>query len=81
MTGPSNRIDLPADILAPHSRAFVDADGGHWLVFEQAFAEYDRRSGMSLIFSSDAAVRRVRDYPTHWFDLDDTQLAALSWKA
>ena len=81
MTGPSNRIDSPTDSLAPRSRSFVDADGGHWRVFEVAFAEYDRRSGMSLIFSSDAAVRRVRDYPPDWFDLDDAHLAALSWKA
>ena len=81
MTGPSNRFDSPADSKPPRSRSFVDADGGHWLVFEKAFAEYDRRSGMSLIFSSDAAVRRVRDYPADWFDLDDAQLAALSWQA
>lgn len=81
MTGPSNRIDSSASSRAPRSRSFVDADDGHWTVFEQAFAEYDRRSGMSLIFSSDAAVRRVRDYPTDWYDLDDAQLAALSWMA
>lgn len=81
MTGPSNRIDSPVNSNTPRTRSFVDADGGHWNVYEKTFAEYDRRSGMSLIFSSDAAVRRVRDYPADWFDLDDAQLAALSWQA
>ena len=81
MNGPSNRIDSPVGSNTPRSRSFVDADGGHWNVYEQAFAEYDRRSGMSLIFSSETAVRRVRDYPPDWFDLGDDQLATLSWKA
>ena len=81
MPWPSNRTDSSADSIAPRSRSFVDAEGGHWTVFEQAFADYDRRSGLSLIFSSDAAVRRVRDYPADWFDLDDARLDALSWKA
>ena len=35
---------------------------------------------MSLIFASDAAVRRVRDYPPDWFDLPDNELLALSWR-
>ena len=48
---------------------------------EQPFSEYDRRSGYSLIFSSELAVRRVRDYPSDWFALSDSDLAALSWRA
>jgi hypothetical protein len=62
------------------SRTFVDGDGQIWHVSERTFSEYDRRRGFSLIFTSDLAVRRVRDYPATWFDLDDTALAALSWK-
>jgi hypothetical protein len=62
-------------------RTFVDAEGVHWHVYEQAFSEYDRRHGVSLIFSSDAAVRRVRDYPDDWVTLSDAELAELSWKA
>ena len=81
MPGSNNSFDLSTENDFPHVRSFVDADGGRWRVFEQAFNDYDRRSGMSLIFSSDAAVRRVRDYPADWFDLDDAQLAALSWQA
>lgn len=81
MPGPSNRIDVEADNTAPHERTYLDAEGSRWRVFEQAFADYDRRTGMSLIFSSDAAVRRVRDYPSNWLDLSDAELASLSWKA
>lgn len=81
MSGPINRVESATEGEAPRTRAFVDADGNHWLAHEQPFAEYDRRSGMSLIFSNDAAVRRVRDYPSNWFDLTDEELAALSWRA
>ena len=81
MHGPTNRVESSTDNDTPPTRSFLDADGAHWLVYEQAFSDYDRRSGMSLIFSSDAAVRRVRDYPANWFDLADEELAALSWKA
>jgi hypothetical protein len=35
----------------------------------------DNRS--SLIFESDAAVRRVRNYPPNWHELPDDELAAL----
>ena len=62
-------------------REFVDAEGARWRVFEQAFSDYDRRRGLSLIFASDAAVRRVRDYPSDWPSLSDDQLMSLSWKA
>lgn len=60
---------------------FVDSDGVSWRVHEQAFSEYDRRKGRSLIFSSDGAVRRVRDYPREWMTLTDAELSELSWKA
>jgi hypothetical protein len=59
----------------------VDADGMRWQVSERAFADYDRRRGLSLIFASESAVRRVRDYPATWFLLSDEELSALSWKA
>ena len=62
-------------------RHFVDADGVRWRVFEQAFSDYDRRRGNSLIFASDGAVRRVRDFPANWASLSDAELAKLSWKA
>ena len=62
-------------------RTFIDDDGTSWRVFEQAFSDYDRRRGMSLIFASDAAVRRVRNYPSHWHEMSNGELAALSWTA
>jgi hypothetical protein len=62
-------------------RTFLDGDGVRWRVFEQPFAEYDRRRGLSLIFASEGAVRRVRDYPANWFAISETELLALSWKA
>lgn len=62
-------------------RVFTDTDGVRWRVSERPFGQYDRRRGLSLIFSSDSAVRRVRDYPADWFDLADEALAALSWKS
>lgn len=62
-------------------RVFTDADGVRWRVVERPFGQYDRRRGLSLIFSSDSAVRRVRDYPADWIDLPDEALAALSWNS
>ena len=59
---------------------FVDVDGTRWQVKEMPFSNYDRRRGLSLIFWSDGAVRRVRDYPANWHELPDVELALLSWK-
>jgi hypothetical protein len=75
MQGKDDRVDSPA------ARTFMDADGTRWRVYEQAFGDYDRRSGMSLIFASEAAVRRVRDFPSEWPQLTDEELLALSWKS
>jgi hypothetical protein len=61
-------------------RVFVDIDGTRWQVKEMPFSNYDRRRGVSLIFWSDGAVRRVRDYPADWHELSDEALALLSWK-
>jgi hypothetical protein len=73
--------DVQAREAIEGSRTFVDADGVRWHVHEQPFSAYDRRKGRSLIFSSDGAVRRVRDYPEDWISLSDRALAELSWKA
>jgi len=62
-------------------RVFVDGDGTRWHVSERPFADYDRRRGLSLIFASDSAVRRVRAYPQDWSALSDAELIALSWKS
>lgn len=55
------------------------AAGVTWLVYLRT-DPYDRRSRPDLIFESDLVIRRVRDYPEHWRELDDAALWALSWK-
>lgn len=79
MSGPTDRVAESTDANAPHARTFLDLEGNEWRVFEQTFSDYDRRCGASLIFASDSAFRRVRDYPAYWFDLSDNELLALSW--
>jgi hypothetical protein len=79
MHAKDNHIGVSADPSV--GRSFLDAEGARWRVYEQAFADYDRRSGMSLIFASESAVRRVRDYPADWMQLSDAELVALSWNA
>ena len=74
------KIAHPAHEI-PGERVFQDSDGFRWHVYEQAFSDYDRRTGTSLIFASEAAVRRVRDFPPDWTTLSDVELLALSWKA
>ena len=69
-----------ADAAVEREREFVDVDGTRWRVKEMAFSLYDRRRGASLIFWSDGAVRRVRDYPDNWYELSEDDLARLSWK-
>lgn len=90
MTNP-NRAAPPADDDLPTSdfavssfissaigpiRSVVDADGTFWQVCEVEFA-LDRRSGRSLVFESDVAVRRVRNYPEAWHSLPEKELARL----
>lgn len=56
-------------------------DGVLWLVYEMPAHAYDRRQKPSLIFETDTAVRRVRNYPANWRALTDQDLLALSWSA
>ena len=76
-----NRTNSATGNNTPSGRTFIDAEGARWVVYEQSFADYDRRSGMSLIFSSESVVRRVRNYPANWHELSDEELLALSWNA
>ena len=55
------------------------ADDTMWLVYELRALPFDRLSGSSLIFESDSAIRRVRNYPDNWRELSDAALFALSW--
>jgi hypothetical protein len=75
----SNESACAEEVVA-REREFADADGTRWRVKEMPFSQYDRRRGRSLIFWSEGAVRRVRDYPAEWHELSDEALALLSWK-
>jgi hypothetical protein len=62
------------------SRVVVDpATSTHWVVVEIRDAPYDRRGGRSLVFSTDGVMRRVRNFPGNWFELNDQDLLALSF--
>ena len=80
MTVSRERTEVDGSVEQTRIRSFTDDVGQTWLVSERPYSEYDRRSGWSLIFSSELAVRRVRDYPSDWFALSDSDLAALSWR-
>jgi hypothetical protein len=76
------RITPPSMADPPKGeREFVDAEGALWRVYEQPVSDYDRRRGTSLIFASEAAVRRVRAFPADWQSLSDEELVLLSWMA
>jgi hypothetical protein len=72
-----------ADVLREAQRTGrqLVVDGVPWLVYELPATSFDRRSSASLVFESDAAVRRVRNYPADWRALPDSELFALSWSA
>ena len=80
MTVSRERTEVSGSEERTRIRSFTDDLGQEWLVSEQPFSEYDRRIGFSLIFASELAVRRVRDYPSDWITLSDADLAALSWR-
>ncbi|MDB4908843.1 MAG: hypothetical protein JWO05_3627 [Gemmatimonadetes bacterium] len=63
--------------VAETGREFVDSDHRHWRVFEMEYP-YDRRRGRVLVFDCAEVVRRVRDYPSNWRELDDTALEELA---
>lgn len=65
---------------ATRVRILVTGDGRHWVVREMPSSSAERRgSGPgSLLFISERAIRRVRDYPTDWFDRSDDDLIAVS---
>jgi hypothetical protein len=81
VTAEDRRRDVRRTADRQPAREFRDASGRQWRVFEvpeQGTAE--RRWPPSLVFESDAAIRRVRDFPTNWRALSDAELDALSWR-
>ena len=71
------RTSNPGSIARRRVR-LLHVDGRDWQVREEPVPYADRRAGMSLIFESATAIRRVRGYPDDWFDLDDDELFRLS---
>lgn len=59
----------------PPGRTFDDAEGREWRVTEHLAA-----SGLSLVFMSASAMRRVSNYPDDWCLLSERELEALSWR-
>jgi hypothetical protein len=58
-------------------RQFTDSEGRFWEVHEERAGSFDRR-GPSLIFETDNIIRRVRNYPSDWFQWDEAHLEELS---
>ena len=57
-------------------RVVAASDGRHWIVSEAPPPQGDE--GGSLIFVSNRAMRRVRNYPVDWYDWPDADLVAVS---
>lgn len=61
------------------SRAFRDAKGIQWTVTEGRCHGGAGADRPCLLFSSDAAVRRVTTVPDDWLSMTDAELSTLSW--
>jgi hypothetical protein len=79
MSDSRDDVAIRPALRSARARTYLDEHGQRWLVTEQPFSQYDRRSGYSLIFASDLAVRRVREYPNDWDSLSVEALMELSW--
>ena len=55
-------------------RVYAEPAGIWWKV-----TEHLQDGCWSLVFMSAGAIRRVRTYPEDWWQLSNTELAALSW--
>jgi hypothetical protein len=55
-------------------RVYAEPAGVWWKV-----TEHLQDGRWSLVFMSTAAIRRVRTYPADWWQLSNSELAALSW--
>lgn len=60
-------------------RIFQDATGRTWEVYEAPQPAFDRRGGTCLVFACEEAIRRVRVFPSHWYELSEQELHELSW--
>jgi hypothetical protein len=73
----------PAESAQPATFIHLRENARRFLVAGELWSVYEDPAGMSrpssLIFESDRAARRVRNYPANWRELLDEQLYVLSW--
>lgn len=79
----ANTPAIPAPVEGRRSgatrvRVVATSDGHQWVVREVQPSQFDRRGTSSLVFVSDHAMRRVRDYPPDWYEWSDEDLLAVS---
>ena len=74
---PDSLFQLHRHAPRPGARELM-ADGVAWLVYVLPAAS-ERWRVPTLVFESEAKVRRVRAFPADWADLSDDELLALSW--
>ena len=65
----------PSDVQ--RSRVIV-VDGGRWTVAEHPGC-FGGVHEPSLLFSSEGFMRRVKNYPAHWYELSPRELLQISW--
>jgi hypothetical protein len=64
-------------LAARRSARELICEEGCWLVYEIPAPAYDRRRSPCLVFETEGAFHRMRDYPAEWRELDDAALLAL----
>jgi hypothetical protein len=76
---PENSRSWTSTVVAQEKRTrVIEGDGIRWKVREEPWPSVDRRGGTCLIFDGDSIVRRVRKFPSNWWDKSDADLYALS---
>lgn len=66
----------PRERVERSRRLVRDDEGLVWRIREVTFAD----TTPSLVFEAEGVFRRVRRYPTNWYELTDEQLYELSWR-
>lgn len=74
---PKGKEEVERSRDAPKVRR-ISADGLRWIVREVPAPAFDRRGGTHLFFDGESIMRRVRLFPTNWFELTDAELYELS---
>jgi len=51
-----------------------------WMVWERPARDSDIEQSTHLVFESEECVRRVRNFPENWRELEPNELYELSWR-